>query len=62
MHTQIEPKKTIATIHATGQQPGMPNRSLSFVVTPEDFERVKAEAISQGTSMGAILRQLVDLL
>lgn len=60
--THIEPRQSIATIHATGDAAATPNRSLSFVVTPEDFDRVKAEAIRQKTSMGAVLRQLVDLL
>lgn len=41
----------------------VPNRrQIGVNVTVEDFQKVKDEALRQGTSMGAVLRQLIELL
>lgn len=61
----IEPLYTNATRYATGINRSAPNpdrRQVGVQMTPDDFAKVKAEAIRQDVSMSAIIRQLIDLL
>lgn len=59
----------VGTRYATGinnfvvERGHVPNRrQIGVTVTVEDFQKVKDEALRQGTSMGAVLRQLIELL
>lgn len=60
----IESMQTIMTRQATGEgKNDQPDRKqINTVVTDSDFIKVKTEALRQGVSIAAVVRQLIDLL
>lgn len=61
----IEPRNSEATRLATGVNSTYVHpdrRQINARVTLEQFKKVQQEAVRQDTTMGEIMRQLIDLL